>query len=641
MTMKLALAAFLFAAALHANPSLPPLFGNHMVLQQGGAVPVWGWADPQERITVTILDQARQTTADAAGRWRLTLAALPAGGPYRLTVQGNRAVVFDDVLVGEVWICSGQSNMAFELARAATAAEDIPDADYTGLRLFQVPSRSVLQPLETTPGAAWRPLTPDSARGFSAVGYLFARRLHKELGVPVGIIQSTWSGTSAELWTSPAALAASPELQPLLKSWDSADVRTRALAAHPTEFQLDFDRFELLRADGTAESLHPEWSFNWDAVRNSHFELVPSGRTAPSPAARLSGSLEADESPALTGGFALRHQVRDLSQYSGLRFDCRGRGVFRFDVLEPAVLDSDDYRIPAIDATPAWQPVTIRFADLKQAGWGVRQRLTLDSLRGFRIMPQRAAAGVLMPPGSLFNGMIAPLAPYAIRGAVWYQGESNAGRAFEYRTLLPALIRSWRQAWNQGDFPFRSVQLPEFRARREQPSESDWAELREAQFLTLKNTPNTGLAVALGLGEAGNVHPHRKVEVADRLALWALGTTYGRGGEFSGPLFDSARIEAGAIRIGFQHTGGGLTLSAGSVLRGFAIAAADRKFYWADARLEGAAVVVSSPQVPAPVAVRYAWADNPDANLANGAGLPAAPFRTDDWPGLTAPRAVR
>jgi sialate O-acetylesterase len=237
--------------------------------------------------------------------------------------------------------------------------------------------------------------------------------------------------------------------------------------------------------------------------------------------------------------------------------------------------------------------------------------------------------------------MIAPLAPYAIRGAVWYQGESNAGRAFEYRTLLPALIRSWRQAWNQGDFPFLIVQLPEFRARREQPSESDWAELREAQFLTLKNTPNPGLAVALGLGEAGNVHPHRKVEVADRLALWALGTTYGRGGEFSGPLFDSARIEAGAIRIGFQHTGGGLTLSAGSVLRGFAIAAADRKFYWADARLEGAAVVVSSPQVPAPVAVRYAWADNPDANLANGAGLPAAPFRTDDWPGLTAPRAVR
>jgi sialate O-acetylesterase len=639
--MKFAIAAFLFAVSAYANPTLPPLFGNHMVLQQGAAVPVWGWADPQERITVRILDQVRQTSTDAAGRWRLTLAALPAGGPYRLTVQGNRAVVIDDVLVGEVWICSGQSNMAFALSGAATASEDIPDADYTGIRLFQVPSRSVLQPLETTAGAVWRQLTPDSARGFSAVGYLFARRLHKELGVPVGMIQSTWSGTSAELWTSTAALAASPELQPILESWDSANPAIRALADHPAEFQLDFDRFELLRADGGAEPLHPDWSFNWGDVRNSHFEMVSAGTVGPGLAARVSGGIEADESPALTSGFAPRHQVRDLSRYSGLRFYCRGRGIYRFDVLEPAVYDSDEYRIAAIQATADWQPVTIRFTDLKQAGWGVNQPLTPAALSGFRILPQRAAAGAGLAPGSLFNGMIAPLAPYALRGAIWYQGEGNAGRAFEYRTLLPALIRSWRQAWNQGDFPFLIVQLPELKPRRDQPSESDWAELREAQFLTLKNTPNTGLAVALGLGEAGNVHPHRKAEVADRLALWALGTTYGRGGEFSGPLFASAHIEAGAIRIGFQHTGGGLTLSAGSVLRGFAIAAADRKFYWADARLEGAAVVVSSPQVPAPVAVRYAWADNPDANLANGAGLPASPFRTDDWPGLTAPRAAR
>ena len=259
--------------------------------------------------------------------------------------------------------------------------------------------------------------------------------------------------------------------------------------------------------------------------------------------------------------------MRDLSQYFGLRFYCRGRGIYRFDVLEPAVQDADEYRIPAIEATPDWQHVTIRFADLKQAGGGVKQRLTTAALRGFRILPQRAAKGVLLPPGSLFNGMIAPLASYALRGVIWYQGESNAGRAYEYRALLPALIRSWREAWNQGDFPFLIVQLPEFGPRREQPSESAWAELREAQFLTVKNTPDTGLVVAMGLGEAGNVHPNRKAEVAGRLALWALGTTYGRPGEFSGPLFDSARIEPGAIRLRFRHTGGGLTLSSGSALR--------------------------------------------------------------------------
>jgi sialate O-acetylesterase len=331
-------------------------------------------------------------------------------------------VVIDDVLVGEVWICSGQSNMAFTLDRAATAAQDLPDADYAGIRLFQVKERSVLQPLETTPDAAWRQLTPESVRGFSAVGYLFARRLHKELGVPVGMIQSSWSGTAAELWTSHAALARSPELQRLLKVWDSADDRTHALAARPADFQLDFDGFELMRANGSAEPIHLDWSFNWDSARNSHFELIQSGRAGRGFAARLSGGLEADESPVLTSGFAPHRAPLDLSQYAALRFYCRGRGAYRFDVLEPAVRDADEFNIPAIPATADWQAVTIRFADLKQAGWGVKQSLTPNALSGFRILPLRAAGSVQLPPASLFNGMVAPLAPYAMRGVIWYQG---------------------------------------------------------------------------------------------------------------------------------------------------------------------------------------------------------------------------
>ena len=291
--MRLLVVLLSLTASVYANPTLPPLFGNHMVIQQGRAVPVWGWADPLERITVSVLGHSRQTTADGGGRWRLALPALPAGGPYRLTVQGNRSVVIDDVLVGEVWICAGQSNMAFTLDRAATAGRDIPDADYAGIRLFQLKERSVLQPLETTPDAAWRQLTPESVRGFSAVGYLFARRLHKELGVPVGMIQTTWSGTAAELWTSHAALARSPELQPLLQAWESASDLTHGLAAQPADFQLDVDGFELVHLDGRAEPMHPEWSFNWDSVRNSHFELIDSGRPGLGLAARLSGSLEA------------------------------------------------------------------------------------------------------------------------------------------------------------------------------------------------------------------------------------------------------------------------------------------------------------------------------------------------------------
>lgn len=634
-TMRFVLAALAFLSVAVANPSLPTLFSHHMVLQQGREVPVWGWADPQEAITVSILNVSRNTTTDASGHWKVALPALPAGGPYRLTIQGKRMVVIDDVLVGEVWICSGQSNMAFTLDRAATAAKDIPDADYPAIRLFQAQSRSVVRPLENAPSTGWAQSSPDSARGFSAVGYLFARRLHKELGVPIGMIQSTWSGTAAELWTAPSALASNVELQPLLTAWDRTGEGAKRLASEAQQFQLEFDEFVLLRADGSSEPLQPEWRFNWTEARNSHFELASSGRADPGIAVRLAGGIEADESPALTGSFAPRGKLRDLSAYVALRFSCRGRGAYRFDVLEQPVQDSDEYRIPVLAATPDWQSVTIRFADLRQAGWGVKQPLIKSALRGFRIAPLRSAEGVPLPPGSLFNGMIAPLVPYGLRGAIWYQGEGNAGRAYEYRTLLPALIRSWRESWKLGDFPFLVVQLPDFGARPAQPADSAWAELREAQLMTLANTPNTGLAVTLGLGEAGNVHPNRKAEVAERLALWALGTSYRHPGEYSGPLYSSAKVAQGKIRVEFTHASGGLKLSSGSALKGFAIAGEDRKFYWADARLEGSEVLVSSPSVASPVAVRYAWADNPEGNLANAVGLPASPFRTDRWPGIT------
>ena len=633
--MRLIVAVLVLAATVHADPRLPELFSKHMVLQASANVPVWGWADPGEKIAVSIFDQRRETTADQAGRWRVSLR-LTAGGPYRLTVQGKGTVAIDDVLVGEVWACSGQSNMAFELSSAATAAEDLADADYNGIRLFQVPNRSAVQPQTETQGAAWRRVTAESARGFSAVGYLFARRLHKELGVPVGMIQSTWSGTQAEVWTAREALIAKRELKPLWDAWEALGAQAHAVAAAPVPFDLEFDGFELVRADGSAEPLRPDWSFNWDESRNSRFELVPGPGAGV--AVKISGSIDADEYPVLTGSFARHEQARDLSAFVGVRFRCRGGGVYRFDVMEPSVQDGDEYRIAAIEATPDWRTVTVKFADLKQAGWGVKEPLTPEAVRAIAILPQRSAQGVPLPPASLYNAMIAPIAGYGMRGAIWYQGEGNAGRAWQYRTLLPAMIGSWRKAWGKGDFPFLIVQLPNFKPRQPEPSESDWAELREAQFMTLKSAPNTGLAVTMGLGEAGNVHPHRKVEVADRLAHWALGTTYARPGEYSGPLYDSARVEGAAMRVRFTHTGGGLAISGDAALKGFALAGADRKFHWAEARIEGDEVVVSCPDVKTPAAVRYAWADNPEANLTNGTGLPASPFRSDDWPGLTTGR---
>jgi sialate O-acetylesterase len=274
---------------------------------------------------------------------------------------------------------------------------------------------------------------------------------------------------------------------------------------------------------------------------------------------------------------------------------------------------------------------------LRQAGWGVRRAFAPQSLTGFSVDVMRTPNGdPLLPPSSLYHGMIAPLVPFAIRGALWYQGESNAGRAYQYRKLLPALIESWRAAWGQGDFPFLVVQLANYGEGKITAAGSAWAELREAQLLTFRQTPNTGLAVTIDLGEAGNVHPARKAEVGERLALWALGTTYRQRVVYSGPVFESVKAEAGGVRVRFTHTGGGLAAVGGGPLKGFVVAGEDRKFHVARAVIEGDTVKVSSPLATRPVAVRYAWADDPECNLVNREGLPASPFRTDDWPAVTA-----
>ncbi len=319
--------------------------------------------------------------------------------------------------------------------------------------------------------------------------------------------------------------------------------------------------------------------------------------------------------------------------YSGIRFRYRGEGLFRLFSVQPTISDVDDYRTPVFHAAPEWQTAAVPFASLKQAGWGRQLPFTHFALNGFYI--QTDMGDVEMPPSGLFEGMIAPLAKFTIRGVAWYQGEGNSGRAWQYRTLLPALIRGWRRAWGLGDFPFLIVQLPNYGKASAEPSASAWAELREAQWMAAQSTPNSALAVTIDLGEADNVHPSRKEPVGHRLALKALSSVYGREIVASGPVYESIELEGGVARIRFQQTTGGLAARDGSRLKGFAVAGADRKFVWADATIEGDTVLVRSAAVPNPVAVRYGWANDPECNLTNGAGLPAAPFRTDGWPGIT------
>ena len=325
----------------------------------------------------------------------------------------------------------------------------------------------------------------------------------------------------------------------------------------------------------------------------------------------------------------------DLAASAGIRLWVRGNGSFRFRSKQPTITDYDDYATPVLKATAEWQPVTISFRDLRQEGWGVSKSFTQDALTGFSIENLTTLGYAPMPVSALYEGMISPLLPYAFRGALWYQGESNALKAHQYRKLLPALIQNWRDASHQQDLDFLIVQLPNHGAMPEEPGQSAWAELREAQLLTLKKVPHTGLAVTIDVGDPNDLHPHRKLEVGQRLALWALGTTYKQPIEYSGPLYASVQIDGGEVRVRFTHAGAGLEARGDSVLRGFALAGADHKLYSAEARIEGDTVVVFSRNVQKPVAVRYAWGDSPRCNLFNKDGLPASPFRTDDWPGIT------
>lgn len=521
-----AVALVCFIGVAQADVRLPSLISDNMALQQDMPVPIWGWADPGEKVTVKVGDKEATATADDKGKWMVKLEPLKAGGPMEMTVTGKNAITVKNILVGEVWLASGQSNMAMALAGCNDAQAAIAAANYPNLRLFQAALTPAGEPQEDVKGQ-WRLCSPESAPGFSAAAYFFGRDLHKELNVPVGMIQSAWGGTVAQAWTSLPALEAVPELKPMADQFKDLCVKYPDLQKNYIDY-------------------YQKWAKEEAAFRKAMKE-----RQAAVEKAKAEGK-------------------------------------------------------PAPPADPALKPPT---------------------------MP-----GSRNTPSVLYNGMIAPLVPVAIRGAIWYQGEGNAGAAYQYRTLFPTMIKCWRDAWGQGDFAFVFVQLPNYMAVAPEPGESRWAEIREA-FLMSLSVPNTAMAVTIDIGDEKDIHPKNKEDVGKRLAIAALGTVYGKKIVYSGPIYDTMAVEGNAVRLKFKHVGGGLVAKGGEALKCFAIAGEDKKFVWADARIDGETVVVSSDKVAKPVAVRYAWADNPEGcNLYNKEGLPASPFRTDEWPGITAPK---
>ncbi len=636
----------LCSSSLMAEVSLPAVFSDHMVLQQGVSNPVWGWGSPAEEVSIEMAGQRHRAIVGSDGTWRTDLAPLNAGGPYVLSVQGRNLVTIEDVLVGEVWLASGQSNMEFPVSRTVQASETIAGSGNSRIRLFQVARHSALETAAHTP-SRWEVCGPESVGEFSAVAYLFGRRLQETLGVPVGIINASWGGTSAEEWTRRADLESEPSLEPILDRWERVDPGIPALFKGNLDLELWLDDVVFLPVDPEGSPLVLD-NFEDGDLSTSLFGAWTASPPSPWGPTRI--AVEDGESRTLhftavtRPGSPSSVEVRyapgryiDLSRYHALRFRCRGKGFLRLQSLQPDVVDFDNYAARAVRLTPEWQTLTVPFDELAQAGWGKPQAFTPKRLSGavFEVQP---APFLPRPPVGLFNGMIHPLVPFGVRGVLWYQGESNAPRAYQYRRLLPVMIGSWRTAWKAPDLSFLIVQLPNFRARRPEPSDTDWAELREAQLLTALGDEHVGLAVTIDLGEDDDIHPKDKLEVGRRLALLAERQVYGRDVVASGPLYRSAHREGSAMVVGFSATGSGLVSAGGAPLRGFAIAGQDRRFHWADARIEGGNVVVSSPEVPEPVAVRYAWGDNPDCSLYNREGLPASPFRTDDWPGITMDR---
>lgn len=478
LTAALLLVAAVLSPVASADVSLNNMFGDHMVLQQGIRNRVWGKAEAGEKVTVTLATQSHSTTAADDGSWEVMLDAVQEyGGPHTLTVKGNNTVSFEDVLIGEVWVCAGQSNMQWSVNAANDADLEKASASFPEIRLISVPQVGTQEPQWNFNGS-WKPCSPESVGGFSAVGYFFGRQLHQTLGVPVGLINNAWGGSACEAWVNRQKLA-------------------------------DDGRFEKLLA--------------------------------------------------------------------------------RWEQMEKEKADDD------------------------------------------RLMKGNAR------PGNIYNGVLTPSIGYGIRGAIWYQGESNASRAYQYRDLFPYMIKTWRDEWGLGDFPFYWVQLADFRGEKAEPAESDWAELREAQTMTMDTLPATGEAVIIDIGEGKDIHPKNKQDVAKRLARWALAETYAMAGiPCHSPRYASMEKDGNKIVLSFDHVDGGWRPFDVNEPIGFTIAGADKAFVHAKATVrEDGRIEVSAEEVADPVAVRYAWADNPICNMFDGAGLPLTPFRTDDYPGVT------
>lgn len=640
------LTLLLISANSHADVKLPEIIGDHMVLQRNEPVRIWGWADNKEKVTINFNNQKKIVRADKEGNWSVTLDPMKEGGPFEMTITGKNEIKLNDILIGEVWICSGQSNMEWPVSQSNNAEEEIQNANYPNIRIFNVPRNLKLDPVKNIPEADWHRVTPETIAGFSAVGYFFGRNLHKELNVPIGLIGSNWGGTVVETWTSKESVETTgyfTDKMQMLEDMDEEELKkTMEEKVREIKENIPFKNDGL--QDGIATWAANDFNDdNWKTM-----ELPQLWENGPLPS--LDGivwfrkSIILSENQAANGATLYLSKIDD-SDMTWVNGYLVGETLNQYSAERK-------YSVPADILKAGENVITIRVEDTGGGGgvWGSPENMKMTgsnlnlSLTGkwkYQVSPKNLSLGNsrIGPndyPTLLFNGMIHPIEKFTLQGAIWYQGESNASRAYQYRTLFPLLITDWRKQFENPDLTFLFVQLANFQPALDEPAESTWAELREAQTMTLE-LPKTGMAVIIDIGEADDIHPRNKQDVGYRLSLAARHIEYGEDIVYSGPIYESMVIDDSRIRISFKHTGSGLVAdNKFGYLMGFQIAGTDKKWQWAKAKIEGDQVVVYNKHVQNPVAVRYAWADNPEeANLCNKEGLPASPFRTDNWKGIT------
>lgn len=625
-----------------------------MVLQRDQTVPIWGWASAGQTVEVTFAGNKMAGKADLDGQWEVNLPATKAGGPYEITIQSDTVTItLENILFGDVWVCSGQSNMEWPLSSANNPKEEIAAASFPKIRLFQVSNRMAQQPQSDLEEGEWVVCSPETVASFSAVGYFFGRDLNQSLDIPIGLISSNWGGTVIETWISKDGLT---------------DVPSMVEAAEKVG-SLDFER-EKAQAEAKQKA--------WIAKFKTLDEGVKAGEFVWSqPTAVDYSSWENIVLPVLWESAG----IQILENYDGVVWLAKTIKLDRAaaekaGVLQLGLIDDSDitwingkhvgqmdnqynvarkYNLPVGVLKAGMNTIVVRVEDY-QGGGGIYgdpeelylevggEKIPLGGTWQYKIgtpsigdEDRPRGYGPNSYPTLLYNGMIQPLINYPIKGVIWYQGESNADRAYQYQKLFPALIKNWRSKWKVGEFPFYFVQLANFMAPVNEPQPSAWAELREAQDMTLA-LRNTGMASAIDIGEADDIHPRNKQEVGRRLALAAKKITYRKDIPHTGPRYQSIQFRDGVAYIKLKEVADGLTVNDKyGYVKGFTIAGTDQKFYWARAEIvDRNTVKVYSKAVKKPVAVRYGWANNPDqANLYNSAGLPTNPFRTDEWPGVT------